>query len=122
GVSLLVGESTYEPVATLFAARLIDWVRVKGKTQPVGCYEVLNERGRTTAREEQLLADFAGGMKAYRAGEFATALAIFQATEALEAEAEPGQLNPSRLYQKRCQQLLDQPPVAWDGVWTLVSK
>jgi adenylate cyclase len=122
GLRLLVGESTYKPVEGYFAGRLIDWVRVKGKTHPVGCYEVLNERGRTTAREDQLLAEFAEGMKAYQAGDFASALTIFQATEALESLAELGEMNPSRLYQQRCQRLLEQPPASWDGVWTLASK
>jgi hypothetical protein len=101
---------------------LIDLVRVKGKHQPVGCYEVFNERGRTTPQEDRLLAEFDQGMAAYRAGDFAQALAAFQATEPLEAETCSGIMNPSRLYQERCRQLLAQPPVAWDGVWTLASK
>jgi len=97
-------------------------VRVKGKNQPLGCFELLGERGKTTATQDQLLAEFARGMDAYRAGDFARALEIFQATEALEAIAEEGRLNPSRLYQKRCRQLLAHPPEAWEGVWTLESK
>jgi adenylate cyclase len=122
GVDLLVGESAFAPVQDQFVGRLVDLVRVKGKNQPLGCYEVFNERGRTTPREEQMVEEFGRGMQAYRAGAFEQALEIFQACEALEAVTAPGQLNPSRLYQKRCRQLLDQPPTAWDGVWTLSSK
>jgi adenylate cyclase len=122
GVDLLVGESTFQLVEDRFVGRLIDLVRVKGKNQPVGCYEVLSERGRTTPREDQLVVEFTRGMLAYRAGDFQRALEVFQATEALEALAEPGRLNPSRLYQKRCRELLAHPPEAWAGVWTLSSK
>ena len=99
----------------------IDLVRVKGKHQPVGCYELLGERGRTAPQEDQLLADFGRGMEAYRAGDFARALEVFRATEALEADTGAG-INPSRLYQERCRQLLEKPPEKWDGVWTLTSK
>jgi DNA-binding response OmpR family regulator len=120
GLGLLVGESALEPVREQFAARLIDRVRVKGKQQPLGCYEVLGERGRTDPRQDRLLAEFARGMEAYRAGDFARALEVFRAAE--EAEGEPGRLNPSRLYQERCRRLLEEPPSAWDGVWTLTSK
>jgi len=122
GLDILIGESTLAPVRDRFAARLIDLVRVKGKNQPLGCFELLGERGKTTATQDQLLAEFARGMDAYRAGDFARALEIFQATEALEAIPEEGRLNPSRLYQKRCRQLLAHPPEAWEGVWTLESK
>jgi DNA-binding response OmpR family regulator len=122
GLDILVGESTIEPVRDKFAARLIDLVRVKGKQQPVGCYELLGECGRTTPRQDQLLTEFERGMKAYRAGDFARALEAFQASEPLETVSEPGQLNPSTLYQQRCRQLLEKPPEAWDGVWTLASK
>lgn len=121
-MGLLVGESTYKLVADRFAGRLIDLVRVKGKTKPVGCYEVFAERGRTTATQDQLLAGFAAGMEAYQAGDFAPALEAFQATEALEEGAEPGHINPSLLYQQRCRQLLEHPPETWDGAWTLTSK
>ena len=83
---------------------------------------MLGERGKTTATQDQLLAEFTHGIEAYRAGDFNRALEVFQATEPLEAVSEPGHVNPSRLYQERCRQLLEQPPKAWDGVWTLTAK
>ena len=121
GLGILVGEPTIKPVEEMFAARLIDLVRVKGKNRAMGCYELINERGRTTPREDQLIAEFARGMEAYRAGDFGFALDVFLATEALEA-GQPGPINPSRLYQERCRQLLAHPPTNWDGVWTLATK
>jgi DNA-binding response OmpR family regulator len=122
GLDILVGEATIRPVEDRFSARLIDWVRVKGKNQPLGCYELLGERDKITPRQEQLMAEFTRAMEAYRSGDFARALELFQATEALEANAAAGDLNPSRLHQQRCRQLLEKPPQNWDGVWTLASK
>jgi DNA-binding response OmpR family regulator len=120
GVSLLVGESTYKPVESKFAGRLIDLVRVKGKAKPVGCYEVIAEAGKSTPRQDEMLATFGKGITAYQAGDFAAALALFRASETLEAD--PDHLTPSRLYQQRCEQLIATPPASWDGTWTLSSK
>jgi DNA-binding response OmpR family regulator len=122
GIRILVGESTIKPVEHLFTARLIDWVRVKGKHLPVGCYELIESRDRTTPKQLQLVAEFSEGMRHYQAGNFTEALRRFEATDLLEAVTDPGAINPSRLYLKRCQQLLHSPPDQWDGVWTLTSK
>ena len=122
GVDLLVGEATVSLVGDRFAARLIDRVKVKGKDQPLGCYEVFGVAGQETPREAQLIAAFGQGMSAYAAGQFSRALDLFTASEPLEVEGVGGPLNPSRLYQKRCRQLLADPPHDWRGVWTLESK
>lgn len=122
GVTLLVGEATFEPVRHLFAARLIDLVRVKGKLAPVACYEVLAEHGGTTDRENRLVEVFGKATAAFQSGEFRSALELFEAADAFEAGTDPGALNPSRLYQERCRELIATPPAAWDGVWTLRSK
>lgn len=122
GVHNLFSELTIEPLLDKFAARLIDRVKVKGKNTPVACYELFAERGNTSPREDQLIAEFSRGLAAYRTGDFASALAIFQATDALEKVTAAGELNPSRLYQERCRYLGEHPPSDWDGVWTLTSK
>ena len=61
-------------------------------------------------------------MQAYSSGEFEQALAIFKATEKLERVTDGNELNPSRLYQQRCQHLLEHPTQDWDGIWSLTSK
>jgi adenylate cyclase len=122
GVYNLFSEFTITPLLDRFAARLIDRVRVKGKTKPVACYELFDARGKTSAREDQLIADFSRGMETYHTGDFERALVMFQATDQLEKRREAGELNPSRLYQERCRYLLEHPPQDWDGVWTLTSK
>jgi adenylate cyclase len=115
-------DTSIEPLLDTFAARLIDRVKVKGKTKPVECYELFDDKGDISPQEGQLIADFSCGMEAYRTGDFVQALAIFQAADRLEKIREEGELNPSRLYQERCKYLLEHPPQDWDGVWTLMSK
>ena len=122
GVDNLVSEFTLAPLLDMFAARLIDRVKVRGKNQPVACYELFDEKGQLSPQDDQLITTFSRGIEAYRNGDFALALAIFQATDPLEKLTEAGALNPSRLYQERCRYLLEHPPQDWDGVWTLTSK
>ena len=126
GVDNLLSEHSIEPLldkfVDKFAVRLIDRVRVKGKSEPLGCYELFDEKDKTSPEENQLINEFSRAMHAYREGEFEQALAIFKATEKLEKVMEEGALNPSRLYQQRCQHLLEHPPQDWDGIWSLTSK
>ena len=122
GVDNLISEFTIAPLLGTFAARLIDRVKVKGKNQPVACYELFDEKGHLSPQDDQLIATFSRGIEAYRTGDFEQALAIFQATDSLEKCTKAGALNPSRLYQDRCRYLLEHPPQDWDGVWTLTSK
>lgn len=122
GIYNLFSEYTIEPLLGTFAARLIDRVKVKGKNQPVACYEVLGEKGTTTPQEDQLITEFSRALASYQSGDFEQALIIFQAADGLEKVTENGALNPCRLYQHRCRYLLDHPPQDWDGVWTLTAK
>jgi len=122
GLDNLVGESTVAGLLDEFACRLIDWVRVKGKHEPLACYEVIGEAGRISERETMLIQEYSRGMALYRAGEFAQALASFEASESFEPVTAAGAVNPSRLFVQRCHALLAQPPDHWDGVWTLTSK
>jgi adenylate cyclase len=122
GVDNLVSEFTLAPLLGTFAARLIDRVKVKGKNQPVACYELFDEKDQLSPQEERLIATFSRGIEAYRTGDFAQGLTIFEATDPLEKVTMAGALNPSRLYQERCRYLLEHPPLDWDGVWTLTSK
>lgn len=122
GIETLVGEPTIAPVLDRFSARLIDWVKVKGKNVPVGCYELFAEKGQASERAEHLVVEFGAAIEAYRAGAFEQALGLFRAAEAFEKPGAANQLNPSRLFQDRCAYLLAHPPEEWDGSWTLKEK
>jgi DNA-binding response OmpR family regulator len=122
GVDNLISEFTLASLLDTFAARPIDRVKVKGKNHPVACYELFDEQAHLSPQDAHLIAVFSRGIEAYSSGDFERALAIFQATDALEKHTAASELNPSRLYQERCRYLLEHPPQDWDGVWTLTSK
>ncbi len=124
GTHILVNETTYAAAKNAgFVFRELDLIRVKGKLQPVRIYEL-------AAREADLSANgtalewasrsekFAQGRALYQQRKWAEAQNTFQ--EALDRWPHDG---PSRLFWKRCQEyLFDEPPAAWDGVFTMTHK
>ena len=124
GTHILVNESTFSEVQKDgFLFRELDIIRVKGKLQPVTIYELV---GKVAELEKE--PDFTELQERLRC--FAVARALYskrqweQAQQAFQAILErfPGD-GPSRMYWKRCQEyLFDEPPVGWDGVFTMTHK
>jgi|SRR5579883_155868 adenylate cyclase len=124
GTHILVNDSTHEAVkAAGFLFRELDVIRVKGKLQPVVIYELL---GKTAELEKE--PSYSELLE--RVKEFAAARMLYQHRKWQEAQkAFEGILGkwpedgPSRMYWKRCQEyLFDEPPVGWDGVFTMTHK
>ena len=122
GLDNLIGESTFGRLSEDFEGRLIDLVRVKGKHEPVGCYELLGEKGQISERETALIQEYTRAMTLYRTGSFEQALDAFQRSGEFERVTADGAINPSRLFSDRCRTLIANPPAHWDGAWTLTSK
>ncbi len=119
GAHILVSEHTIRKLKGTYRAREVDWVVVKGKTKPVGVYEVVDyHNDETFPNLMGVLQAFQYGLKAYRDGQF---------DQALKACDEGIGLNPAdyatKMYIERCQHLLANPPGdAWNGVWVMKSK
>ncbi|MFQ5817701.1 MAG: CHASE2 domain-containing protein [Terriglobia bacterium] len=102
---------------TLFVFRQLDWIRVKGKQEPVAIYELLAYRSDGNPWGD-LLDLFQGGLNAYRARQWDFAIELFQL--ALERYPDDG---PSKLFLARCQQYKqEKPDPAWDGVYVMKTK
>lgn len=100
-----------------FIFRQLDWIRVKGKREPVAIYELLDYGG-DDARYADLLAMFEGGLQAYRAQHWNFAIDLFEAILQVYPDDKP-----SRLFIERCRQYQAQPPSStWDGVWVMKTK
>ena len=124
GTHILVNESTYATVQNAgFLFRELDIIRVKGKLQPVTIHELV---GKVAELEQepayndlkQRLQDFTAARQLYRKRDWEQAQHAFQ--EILDRTPDDG---PSRMYWKRCQEyLFDEPPIGWDGVFTMTHK
>ena len=117
GTRIIISQFTYEDVKNAFTAREIDWVRVKGKNEPVRIFELICE-GPAPAEWTVCLEKFKEGFVLYHERKFSEAKIKFQ--EALAAR--PG--DPvSELYIERCDDYLHElPPENWDGVYVMKTK
>jgi len=116
GVSLLISQSTRDPLGDDFLVREIDVVRVKGKKKPVRTFEVLAKAGteKDTVELRRLIDDFTEGLELYRAQKWDEAQKIFNSL---------GEDPASAVFSKRCDLLRDEAPDEdWDGVWVMTTK
>ena len=116
---ILCSEFTYRKLKGTYRMREIDKVIVKGKTEPIGVYEVLDfHTEETFPHLPEVIGLFRGGLGYYRKGEFDRAIKQFQEALALH----PGD-KLSSTYIERCEYLKTHPPEGpWDGVWVMKSK
>jgi adenylate cyclase len=112
GTTVLISESTKKELNDQFVLRLIDYVRVKGKKEPLQIFEVLGEQDyRLSAAQEQ----FVQGMGLYQQRAFKEAYDAFRRG----AEEDP----PCRLFLSRCKNFLHHSSSAdWDGIWNWEEK
>ena len=99
--------------------RLIDWVRVKGKEQPISIYEVIDSHPEELAiQKKNILEDFTRTLDQYQNQNWDEAIAGFSAC----LQKAPDDYI-STMYLKRAEDYQKNPPEAdWDGVYCMTSK
>jgi adenylate cyclase len=119
GAHILVSELTYRKLRGTYRAREIDLLLVKGKTQPVAIYEILDYHTEETyPRVSDALGRFRDALAKYRRRQFGPARALFEEVLAINPDDKAAQV-----YAARCDLLAANPPGAdWVGVWAMDSK
>jgi adenylate cyclase len=119
GAHILISEFTLAELKSSYRHRLVDNVVVKGKTEPVGVYELLDYHSdESFPNMIDALGTFRDGMECYQGAKWQEARGRFE---------EVLQLNPadkcSQIYVERCDYLqANVKPEDWDGVWVMTSK
>ena len=115
---ILISDFTFKKLKGTYRIRNIDDVVVKGKTEPIGVYEVLDYHNDTTFPNlMDVVNHFNEGRKKYKTGNFNDAINSF--TECIKANEND---NLAKTYIDRCNQLIKENPKEWDGVWVMKSK
>ena len=115
---ILISEFTLAKLKGTYRMRNVDQVIVKGKTEPVGVYEVLDYHTEETFPNLMDSVNyFNEGVSQYRKGNWGEGIAKFD--QALGA-------NPndelSNIYIARCKHLQESSPKDWNGVWIMTTK
>jgi adenylate cyclase len=116
---ILVSESTVSKLRGTYRLRDIDLVIVKGKTQPVRVFEMLDFHDtQTFPNLLDVVGHFSEGVSDYRAARWEKAIQRFEKC----IDLHPGD-GLSKTYIDRCLTLQASPPAGeWDGVWTMKDK
>ncbi len=116
---ILISEYTYKQLRGTYRARNVDQVVVKGKTEPVSVYEVLDYHDEASFPNLMDVVNYFGsGVNHYREAEWDKAIKDFK--EALKANPDD---KLSDTYIERCEHLKEHPPEGEsDGVWVMTSK
>ena len=119
GAHILISEFTQKQLRGTYYTRELDMIVVKGKTQPVTIFEILDHHDEQSYPDlPDALRHFKAGLAGYRQRKWRDASAEF--SEALKIQPDD---KAAQLYIKRCAQLADNPPGAeWDGVWVMEEK
>ena len=116
---ILISENTYNKLKGTYRVRDIDDVVVKGKTQPVRVYEVLDYHNEETFPNlMEVTGYFKEGRRMYQNGNWNDAARFFGESLRLHPQDKLAQI-----YIDRCEHLKINPPGdTWSGVWTMSSK
>jgi PAS domain S-box-containing protein len=121
GVSMLISEQVLERLSdpSQYEIRFLDRAIVKGKTEPISVYEVMDgEPEEVKAMKFQTQADFEQGLEHYRDQEFAEAKRYFEQVLTVNLADKA-----AKLYLERVNQLMEEGvPEDWDGVWRFAQK
>ncbi len=118
GTRIIISEFTVKHIEKEnFVYREIDWVKVKGKNEPVRIFELIAE-GEVSPDKVNHLNHFKSGFELYHKRQWQQAIDAFNLALSYEASDQT-----SQLYIKRCQGYMNEPPNdQWDGVFTMKTK
>ncbi|MFC1743934.1 GAF domain-containing protein [Candidatus Riflebacteria bacterium] len=116
---ILISEFTFKKLKGTYRTREVDQVVVKGKSEPVTIYEVLDYHTEETfPNMMEVINLFKLGLTHYRKGKWNDAIRAFEEAQILNKDDKL-----CAMYLKRCAYLKANPPEhEWDGIWVMTSK
>lgn len=122
GCDIVISEFTFEPCKERIWYRELDYIRVKGRHEPVKIYEVVelvDSEEAISDEKKQIIEHYHQGRDFYLNRKFTRAMGEF----GIILEEFDKNDKAAILHLKRCQHFLQEaPPDDWDGVWTWETK
>lgn len=119
GCDIILSEFTYELCADRIWVRELDRIRVKGKDEPIGIYELIGDRSHPLdPATEDFLDLYQTARLAYTQMDFQRAIKGFTEAQRLRQEDQAIAVHLQRAHNY----LLNPPPANWDGVHIMQTK
>ena len=116
GTRAMISQATFDQLDGKFVCRELDRIVVKGRTQPVTVYELLDEA--PNAVLAKFARDFDDGLRLYYGQQWSAAREAFRAFQADYPNDQA-----SGLFMRRCgEYALQPPPEDWNGAYVYTSK
>jgi adenylate cyclase len=114
GTSIIVSEFTYKAVCDVFFLRELDFIRVKGKQQPVRIYELMGTHDAVSKKQKMTRKIYEEALVLYRSQDWSAAKSHFTLIQENFA---------AQVMLERISALRKNPPGAnWDGVYIFETK
>lgn len=117
GSKSIITEAVHDKLKDNFVCRELDFITVKGKTEPVRIYEILQSKASAGEKLFEIKDLFESGLAAYRRQEWETAEALFSVCSQKYNDM------PSVVFLDRIAHFkTNPPPSSWDGVFVMKVK
>lgn len=117
GSKAIITEAVYEKLKDTFVCRELDFITVKGKTEPVRIYEILQTKAMASDKLFEIKDLFEKGLAAYRKKDWDKAEEMFRLCNEKYTDM------PSVVFLERIEHFKNNPPPKkWDGVFVMKVK
>jgi len=113
GTYTMISQTSLEQMTGAFPVREVSRVAVVGRSEPVVVYEPYLP-GTIDESKQAALNRFSEALELFYRGDFNGAQSIFSDLAKEDAV--------SRAYVLKCRELIEHPPVDWQGVWVITTK
>ncbi|MBN2362742.1 adenylate/guanylate cyclase domain-containing protein [candidate division WOR-3 bacterium] len=118
GTNTMISHTTNEIVENDFETRKVDLIKVKGKTEPIGIYELLGKKNSLDRKFQSALETYRQGLDMYFSGNFGDSARLFE--NVLSSFPDDG---PSKVLAVRSEEYIKNPPAnGWTGIFELTEK
>lgn len=117
GSKAIITEAVYEKLNDMFICRELDFIKVKGKSEPVRIYEILQLKSQASDKLNEIKSLFEKGLHFYRRQNWEKAAQYFKDCNDKYYDL------PSQVFLERLRHFKHVPPPAkWDGVFEMKIK